>query len=137
MACWSRVFSGGATTSGTGCCIPSACCNQTSADQVSTKPTIFDELPVTTGSIAEAVGYWAEQLRQRLAATATITATSDQIYTIVLRRGTRTDSTTWQVTNAQAAYPLVVSYATPVDSGSNVQFWNVHHCIDWLVEKFA
>jgi len=136
MACWSRVFSGGNTSYGTGCC-NTGCFNQTSPDEGSTKPTIFGDIPVSVSSIAEGVGYWAEQLRQRLAATATITSTSDQIYTVVLRRGTRTDSTTWQVSNAQGAYPVVVSYATPVDSGSNVQFQSMHHCIDWLVEKLA
>lgn len=130
--CWSRVFSGGAYTAGY-----STNYNQTEPDQFSTKPTILDELPVTVTSIAEAVGYWVEMLRQRLAASATITATSTQIYTITLKRGTRTDTLTWQLSNAQGAYPLVVSYATPVDSETGQQFQNIRHALGWLVERLA
>ena len=135
MACYSRVFSGGVSTIQGG--TPSACCNQTQPNQFSTKPTIFDEVPVAVGSIAEAVGYWTEILRQRLAATAYITATSDTIYTITLRRGSRMDVITWQLQNSQGAYPLVVGYTTPADSATGQQFQNVHHALDWLVEKLA
>jgi hypothetical protein len=140
MACWSRVFSGTTAqqSSGSGCCsITAGACNITSADQINTKPTLFDEMPVAVGSIGEAVGYWVEQLRRRMDARALITATSDTVYTITLRRGTKTDSVSWQLSNSMGAMPLIVGYSTLFDSASGVQFQNMNHALDWLVERLV
>ena len=136
MACWSRVFSGGVTTTLGGCTMPGSF-NITEPNQFTTQPSLLDEIPVPVNSIAEAVGYWVELLRRRLACTATITAQSSTVYSIELRRGTRRDTMTWQVENAQAAYPLVISYTTADDSVTAQQFQNVNHALDWLVERFA
>ncbi len=111
--------------------------NQTAPDQFTTSPSLLDEIPVQVGSIAEAVGYWVEQLRRRLAATAIVTSTASTVYRIEMRRGTRRDIITWQVQNAQAAYPLVVGYTSGVDSAAAVQFQNVNHALDWLVDRLA
>ncbi|KKN56103.1 hypothetical protein LCGC14_0575810 [marine sediment metagenome] len=140
MALWSRVFSGNnvSTTQGGGCCtITTAACNRTSPNEGTVKPTVFDDLPVQTNSVADAIGYWAEQLRRRLAAMATITATSLQVYVITYRRGARTDVVTWQMETQQGALPLVVQYTGPVDSAANQQFQNMRHAVDWLVDKLA
>lgn len=136
MACWSRVFSGGITTTLGGCTMPGSF-NITEPNQFTVQPSLLDEIPVQVNSIAEAVGYWVEQLRRRLAAKATIMGQSSTVYAIELRRGTRLDTMTWQVSNAQAAYPLVISYTTADDSASAVQFQNINHALDWLVDRLA
>lgn len=129
--CWSRVFSGGVTS---GC--STDCYNSTSPDQGSTKPTIFDEAPVSLASVGEGIAYWAEQLRRRLAASATITSSTELLYTITLRRGTRTDTITWQISNQQGAYPLITNYTTPFDTGT-ANHQRIINAIDWLVEALA
>ena len=132
MALWSRVFRVNATS--TSAC-PSSCYNVTSADQLSTKPTILDDMPTAATSVADAVGYWVDQLRRRMAAKALVTSTTDTNYTVELRRGQRTDSIGWQ-TDTNGAYPLQITYTTASDSGSG-RFENVHHAIDWLIDRLA
>lgn len=132
MACWSRVFqsNGGCASTTSGC--STSCYNSTTPNQNGTKPTIFDELPVMVSSTADAVGYWVDQLRRRLAAQEQITSTTMANYTIVLRRGTRIDTLEWMI-GSTGQMPLQVTYTTPVDSGT-ASFHNMSHAIDWHVQ---
>lgn len=120
---------------------PTSCYNITEPDQHSTKPTIFDDLPVSVSGMAGAVEYYVDQLRRRLAAHYTMMSPAEQQFDIELRRrvagGSRVDQVTWRLSNAQGAYPLLVDYTTSNDSQSDVRFEHVQHAIDWLVQRLA
>ena len=132
MSMWSRVWA-------TNYYPPiTALYNVTSPDQLSsTIPTIFWNTPIHAVSLYDAVGYWIDVLRRRLGAKAITTNPSDATFTILLQRGTRTDSTTWRWYNNQGRFPVYVTYATPHDTGSSTQFFDMGQLLDFLVEKFA
>lgn len=135
---WSSVFNRSAAscpnTSGT---CPTECFNVTSPDQLATGAAVADLIPYPVSSLADATGYWADQLARRLAAKVFITSTSSNVFALELRRGTRVDTTTWTYQNNKGAYPMLVDYATPSDSGTAVRFEDVTQAIDWLVQRFA
>lgn len=130
MAEWSRVWN--IPSSSTEC--PTDCYNITSPP-ASPNGSIFDGLTTNLTTVAQVIGYYTNQLRQRLAAKALITATTDTMFTLILIRGSRRDTVNI-TTGAQGAYPLTISYTTPTGSG-NSQAYNFSQAIDWLVEQLA
>lgn len=137
VASWSKVWkatASGSAASTSGCNL-SACCNVTSPSQLTANNTLADGIPCNVETAAEAVGYWIDHIARRLAAKYTITASSDMVYDITFKRGQRTDTVKWQV-GSQGRYPIIVTYNTPVDSGS-ASFFDVFHAVDWHVQILA
>jgi hypothetical protein len=131
MAFWGRVWRSDASAN------LASCYNITSPEQAAgAVPGILTDIPVHVSAVSDAVGYWLDQLRRRLAAHITATNSSLAAYAITIKRGSRTDTMTWTLANNQGTYPLIVTYATPSDSGS-ANFYNMGQALDWIVEKLA
>lgn len=133
MPLWSRVFNRSSFTStSTGNACSTDCYNAVSPP-VGTA-TVLDNIPASLATVSEAIGYWAEQVRRRLAATAIMTSSTDTTFTVEFKRQARIDIVTWQTTNNTGTYPLTVTYTTATDSGSG-RFENVQNAVDWLVDR--
>lgn len=133
MPLWSRVFNRSSFTStSTGNACSTDCYNAVSPP-VGTS-TVLDNIPASLATVAEAIGYWAELMRRRLAARAIMTSSTDSTFTVVFKRNTRTDTTTWQTTNNQGTYPLMVTYTTATDTDTG-RFENAQNAVDWLVDR--
>jgi hypothetical protein len=111
--------------------------NITSPDQNSNTPTVLLDTPIHAVSLSEAMGYWIDQLRRRLAAQVIVTNTGETVYNITLKRGNRVDRTTWSWYNSTGRYPVTCTYSTPHASSSSTQFYNVGQMLDYLVDKLA
>ncbi len=131
MAFWGKVWRTNVSPTMAGCY------NITSPDQIaSTTPTILQDIPVGITSVSDAVGYWLDCLRRRLACTMTATNSGETIYNVTIRRGARVDTMVWTLSNTQGKYPIGITYATPNDSGSG-SFYNMHQALDWSVQRLA
>jgi len=130
MAYWSRTFGTGSSCSSG---LPSTCCNSTVPPSTSGTSSIFDGLPASVMSTADAVGHHVHSLRRRLAARSTISSVSASVYTVVLTRRDRVDNLSITV-GSNGQYPILVNYTTPNDSDTNVQFWSADQFLDYMVE---
>jgi hypothetical protein len=130
MAEWYRVWNIPSTS--TEC---STDCYNITSPPASPNGSIFDGLTTNLTTVAQVIGFYIEQLRQRLAAKAIIVGAADTIFVVTIKRGPRKDTITI-TTGSQGAYPLTISYTTPTDSGS-AQSYNFSQAIDWLVEILA
>ena len=136
MPLWSRVFNRSSfTRTVTGNACSTDCYNSTSPS-TSGVASVLDNIPALLATVSEAIGYWAELVRRRLAATAIMTSSTDSTFTVVFRRGARVDTTTWQTSNNTGTYPLMVAYTSAADSGS-ARFENAEHAVDWLVDRLV
>ena len=112
MSDWTRAFSSYSSCGGSS--IPSTCCNSTEPSTSSQGASIFDGLSPDVVSTATAVGYHIDNIKRRLAAKATIVATSQAMFSVKLIRGGRVDNLTIQV-GSNGQYPIIVTYTTPTD----------------------
>lgn len=131
MSFWGRVWRTNIVPGNT----MAGCYNVTSADQVVSN-TILTDTPIGASTVQEAMGYWLDCLRRRIAANVTATNQSEVVLNIAIQRGTRTDTMFWQLTNRSGKYPLYVTINTAVDTHV-ATFWDMGQALDWIVLKLA
>lgn len=128
-------FGGGTCTTATGTC-PSACYNAVNPT-AGTAVSLLAGLEVS--SCAEAIRYYAAQLRRRLGARRIITqSASNASFTWTVKRTRRPDTIITVRPAGGCNYPVSIDYDDGAgNTAETVRFQAMCNALDWLVEDLA